>query len=151
MLPLLSPLLAALGVPLVAPALAQTPVYQPRADSWAPGGKYPRIIQLRHSGAWNGTLLVTCEQNERLAAGQRRDWPIFQSRDDGKTWSQYPDSRVRRQLPIPSVQDTRNGWGLEYQPQLFELPQASGPLPAGTLLCAGMTRPATLPFTPDTP
>ena len=38
--------------------------------------------------------------------------------------------------------DQVNGWGMRWQPQLYELPQAIGNMPAGTILCAGNSIPS---------
>ncbi len=50
--------------------------------------------------------------------------------DQGKTWSLYS-----------SVKDTVNGWGLRYQPYLYELPVDVGEMRAGTILAAGNSIP----------
>jgi hypothetical protein len=39
------------------------------------------------------------------------------------------------------VKDTKNYFGMRYQPQLFELPRTTADLPAGTILCAGSSIP----------
>jgi len=39
------------------------------------------------------------------------------------------------------VQDTQNGWGMLNCPELYELPQAIGDMPAGTMLLAGNSVP----------
>ena len=83
---------------------------------------YPRIMELQHNGSANGTLLATCEEYTRPLPVH----PIFKSTDKGKTWTRISD-----------VNDTQRGWGMRYQPFLFELPQAVGNLPEGTILCAG--------------
>ena len=61
------------------------------------------------------------------------EFPIFKSTDAGKTWKE-----------ISRVKDTVNGWGLRYQPQLYELPAAFGGFPKGTILLAGNSIPADL-------
>lgn len=40
-------------------------------------------------------------------------FPIYRSTDHGFTWN-----------PLSQVQDTVNGWGLRYQPFLYELKQS---------------------------
>ncbi|KAK8085509.1 hypothetical protein PG997_006780 [Apiospora hydei] len=55
------------------------------------------------------------------------------STDKGQTWTE-----------VGAVRDTENGWGLRYQPTLFELPQAVGAFPAGTVLAAGNSIPTDL-------
>ncbi|MCO5993356.1 ricin-type beta-trefoil lectin domain protein [Actinoallomurus rhizosphaericola] len=86
---------------------------------------YPRVIRLSHSGNANGTILATFSHSG--VSGRKADFPIYRSTDDGHTWSASP---------IGTVTDTVHGWDLD-GPTLFELPQAEGPLPAGTLLAAG--------------
>jgi hypothetical protein len=83
---------------------------------------YPRIMEICHNGSANGTLLATCEEYIR----QMPVHPIYKSSDKGKTWTR-----------IGEVKDTQHGWGMRFQPMLFELPQAVGNLPQGTILCAG--------------
>ena len=89
-----------------------------------PGSSYTRVIRLAHSGAANGRLLATFENF------QSRNFGIYTSNDDGKTWSPNPTSVV-------SEAHLGAGWYLQWMPELYELPQAAGGLPAGTLLLAG--------------
>ncbi|KAK1985883.1 family 93 glycoside hydrolase [Colletotrichum cereale] len=63
-------------------------------------------------------------------------FPIFRSQDGGATWAE-----------IGRVQDTVNGWGLRYQPMLYELPAAFAGLPAGALLLVGNSIPTDLSLT----
>jgi Ricin-type beta-trefoil lectin domain len=86
---------------------------------------YPRVIRLAHSGPANGELLATFSHSG--VGSSKASFPIYQSNDDGHTWSSSP---------IGTVADTIHGWDLD-GPTLFELPQAEGSLPAGTLLAAG--------------
>lgn len=88
---------------------------------------YGRTIRLQHSGSANGTLLATFDKY----ISNPPSFPIYQSNDAGKTWSQ-----------ISSVSDQVNGWGLRWQPFLYELPQAIGNMPAGTILCIGNSVPS---------
>ena len=108
-----------------APAQAETygpsTMYTPPADAPSPKVLYPRAITLQ-----NGNMLATFEQ---YTTG-KPVFPIFRSTDKGRTWSQ-----------ISSVQDTVNGWGLRFQPELFQLPTAVGSYPAGTILAAGNSIP----------
>ncbi|KDN78059.1 hypothetical protein DF19_40890 [Streptomyces olindensis] len=97
-------------------------VYTPPSNAPAPGSNYPRALRLQHSGTSNGTLLATFEQYTNGTPV----FPIYRSTDNGNTWKQ-----------ISSVADTQNGWGMRWQPELFELPTAIGDFPAGTILAAG--------------
>jgi len=85
-----------------------------------PGVRYGRVIRLRHSGRQNGTLLATFES-----------WPlefgVYSSKDDGKSWKR-----------LSTVHETQYpGFTLWAEPDLMELPQKEGDLPAGTVLIAG--------------
>ncbi|PZT52855.1 ricin-type beta-trefoil lectin domain protein [Paenibacillus silvae] len=57
-------------------------------------------------------------------------FPIYESVNNGETWTK-----------VGEVQDTQNGWGMLNCPELFELPQSIGNMPAGTLLLAGNSVP----------
>jgi hypothetical protein len=63
-------------------------------------------------------------------------FPIFQSVDGGETWKE-----------ISKVTDQVNGWGLRYQPFLYEMPVSVGKYSAGTILCAGNSIPTNLSHT----
>jgi len=90
---------------------------------------YPRIMEIRYNESAKGTLLATCEEYTRPMPVH----PIFKSADKGKTWTRISD-----------VNDTQRGWGMRYQPFLFELPQDVGELKKGTILCAGNAIPNNL-------
>lgn len=101
------------------------PVYISTGDSFDPAGAtYARIIALKHNGAHNGTLLATFDQLKLV--GGRQVYPIYESTDNGATWSLKTN-----------VYDTMYGTDRTSQPDLFELPQQVGDLPAGTILLAG--------------
>ncbi|WP_406430734.1 RICIN domain-containing protein [Streptomyces sp. NBC_00631] len=126
---LLLTLIAAIGT-VVLPAAARAhalsrpsqTMYTPPSNAPAPGSLYPRAIQLQHSGSANGTVLATFEQ---YTSGTPV-FPVYRSTDNGNSWTHISD-----------VADTQNGWGMRWEPQLFELPTAIGNFPAGTLLIAG--------------
>ncbi len=123
-------------------------LYAPPPDRPAPGTLYARAVQLTHRpaghpdqqapeaqpdrhGRHGGTecgpvMLATFEQY----VAHDPVFPIFRSQDYGRTWRQ-----------IASVHDTVNGWGLRYQPFLYELPRPFAGLPRGTVLCAGNSIP----------
>jgi hypothetical protein len=96
------------------------------ANQW--GAEYARITELKYNGAANGTLLGTFEKN--VLPSVLPSYPIYKSTDKGSTWSLFSE-----------VQDTRNGWGMRWNPQLFELPASFGSMPAGTILAAGLSIP----------
>ncbi|MDX3454818.1 RICIN domain-containing protein [Streptomyces sp. ME02-8801-2C] len=100
---------------------AQT-LYTPPSDAPAPGSLYPRALRLQHNGSANGTILATFEQ----WTNGTPVFPIYRSTDNGNSWTKISD-----------VADTQNGWGMRWEPELFELPTAMGGFPAGTILVAG--------------
>lgn len=97
-------------------------VYTPPITYGYPGIQNPRTLQLR-----DGTLLATWENYapEPPAAY----FPIFRSRDGGYSWHH-----------LSNVTDVY-GWGLRYQPALYELPVDFAGYSNGTLLLAGNSIP----------
>lgn len=93
-----------------------------------PGAMYPRIIRITNYKKDSGSLLSTFEQY--IDINKKPSFPVYRSADDGITWKLY--SRVS---------DTKNKYGMRYQPQLFELNQPVSGMPAGTILCAGSSIP----------
>lgn len=83
---------------------------------------YPRVIRLVANGAANGTLLLSVVT---FPGGPYGEGHVFESADDGVTWSS---------VPVGVVRDT-SARGLCCA-TMFELPIAAGPLRAGTLLWA---------------
>lgn len=125
-------LMAAITVPaivlLAVPAYAYGPsvLYSSPSNAQDYGALYPRTVELQHNGSANGTLLATFEKVETFP-----NFPIYRSTDNGATWTQ-----------ISQVNDTVNGWGNRNGAFLFELPQQIGSMPAGTILCIGLSAPA---------
>lgn len=113
-------------------------VFSPRKEEVYEGGGvlYPRVIELHHAGDMNGTLLATFDYSTLKEPPVS---PIFKSVDGGKTWEHYSD-----------MADTKNGWGIRFQPVLFELPKQCGDLPAGTIVFSGNSVPLQA-FAPDNP
>lgn len=109
-----------------AQAYGPSVLYQPPAGAREYGALYPKTVQLQHKGADNGTILATFEQPTTTPV-----FPIYRSTDNGATWNQ-----------ISSVTDTVNGWGNRNGAFLYELPQQVGNMPAGTVLCVGLSAPA---------
>ena len=93
-----------------------------------PGAMYPRIIRIENHKKDKGSLLATFEQY--IDIHKKPFFPVYRSADDGRTWNLYS-----------KVMDTKNNYGMRYQPQLFELPKPVGGMPAGTILCAGSSIP----------
>lgn len=88
---------------------------------------YTHGVVLKHNGSNNGTALVTYEGD---IFSDPAEFPIFRSTNAGTTWTHVTD-----------VQDVVANRGLRQQPTLYELPRASGNLPAGTILLAGNAEP----------
>ena len=101
-------------------------MHMPAADDWNPGALYARAVQLNYNGPNNGKMYATFERYMRGI----RSFPIFESTNGGRAWTKVAD-----------LSDQVNGWGMVFQPQLYELPQQIGSMPAGTLLCAGVSVP----------
>ncbi len=85
---------------------------------------YSRVVCLKHSGNANGTLLATCDQH--VWVNNEQVWPIYQSTDGGNSWRHITD-----------ITDETFGTNRKAQPMLYELPNAVGDMPAGTLILAG--------------
>lgn len=93
---------------------------------------YPRVTRLEHDDSGGETLLATFEYY-RSTVSEYADqpyFPLYRSTDGGANWSRFS-----------AIHDTQNGWGLRYQPTLFELPKPVGPWDAGTVLAAGNSIP----------
>jgi hypothetical protein len=114
-------LLATVFTPRSAGAYGPSTMYTPPAGSLVPGALYARAMQ-----ASNGKMYATFEQYTTGVAS----FPIFESTDSGRTWTL-----------VGAVKDTHKGWGMRWEPFLYQLPQAIGNLAAGTLLCAGLDLP----------
>ena len=91
------------------------------ANSPVNGGvRYGRIVRLQYNGSYNGNLIATFEAYPNYLG-------IYQSTDDGYTWTR---------IVVPYLSSV-SGWTMRAEPDLLELPQAVGNLPAGTILLAG--------------
>lgn len=105
-------------------------VFTPRDEevySNSSGVLYPRVIELHHAGELNGVLLATFDHS---TIKEPPVVPVYCSRDQGVTWE-----------PYSSIEDTENGYGIRFQPHIYELPQACGDLPAGTIVMCGNSVP----------
>lgn len=126
-------------------SLAQaSPLHHPRAENlttfdnnviFVPPTDYtdPRVLYAR-------TAELTLNDNTLLATWENYSpepplvyFPIYKSVDHGVTW-EY----------ISNVTDEVNGWGLRYQPFIYELPVDFGGYKAGTVLVAGNSIPTNL-------
>ncbi|MFC7138967.1 sialidase family protein [Halosimplex aquaticum] len=120
-------------------------LYEPPAEAPGAGAMYPRVERLLHDDTDGETLLATfehyasadpdcpdpfAEEVDDAVPEDQPYFPIYRSTDGGETWE-----------PFSAVRDTENGWGLRYQPVLFELPESVGPWEAGTVLAAGNSIP----------
>jgi hypothetical protein len=102
-------------------------MYAPPPSVPKPGSLYPRAVQLHHAGSQNGIMLATFEEYSKGTPS----FPIYRSTNGGATWSVFSH-----------MTDTENGWDMRFQPFLYELPEALGSMPAGTILCFGNSIPA---------
>lgn len=108
----------------------QTTIFTPPSSYEVPRTLYARSLLLKQNDeASKGTLLSTWENY----SGGKTWFPIYQSTDHGSTWKE-----------IAKVQDQVNGWGLRYQPELYELPQDFAGYKKGAILLAGNSIPADL-------
>lgn len=118
-------------------------IFDPPDNYTVPRTLYARTLLLNYNCETDpDTILATWEnylptenntQNCPDNCPENPYLPIYQSADGGLTWSERT-----------KVYDQVNGWGLRYQPALFELPEPVGDYPAGTLLMAANSIPADL-------
>lgn len=120
--------------------LSNVTVFDPPENYTVPRTLYARVRKLDCDGS--NILLATWEnylptENNTVACPSNCPLnpyiPIWESTDLGETWSE----RSR-------VYDTQNGWGLRYQPDLYEMTEKIGNYSAGTLLMAANSIPADL-------
>ncbi|KAI3332930.1 glycoside hydrolase family 93 protein [Ustulina deusta] len=110
------------------PTISNYVIFSPPTNA---GWVDPRVLYARAVQLKSGTLIATWENYS--PEPPKVYFPIYKSTDGGVSWTQ-----------ISKVQDTVNGWGLRYQPFLYQLPIAIGIYPAGTLLVAGNSIPTDL-------
>ncbi len=120
---------AIIGAPVASATGPGNILYAPNTTQYPnEDASYPRVIRLEHQsageGGGNGDLLATFSHS---GTGTPASFPIYLSSDGGATWSSSP---------ISTVTSAVSGWDID-GPTLFELPQAEGSLPAGTILAAG--------------
>jgi hypothetical protein len=74
-------------------------------------------------------MLATFE----MSAKGTPSFPIYRSTNGGVIWKL-----------LSRVFDSQNGWGMRFQPFLYELPEPFASMPAGTVLCLGNSIPEDL-------
>ncbi|KAF2669752.1 BNR/Asp-box repeat protein [Microthyrium microscopicum] len=104
-------------------------IYKPPSNYKIPRVLYARTVLLNHTKNSPGTILATWENY----SPEPPYFPIHRSTDQGKTWKE-----------ISRVYDQVNGWGLRYQPFLYELTESVGDYEAGTILLSGSAIPEDL-------
>lgn len=112
--------------------LTNVTIFDPPANYTVPRTLYARTLLLNQDCETSNVLLATWE-NYLWDNDTNPYFPIYQSLDLGETWTER--SRVYDQV---------NGWGLRYQPFLYELAEAIGNFSAGTILLAGNSIPEDL-------
>ncbi|KAJ7214028.1 BNR/Asp-box repeat protein [Mycena pura] len=113
------------------PPFTGVTIFEPPSDYIVPRTLYARTLLISQDGKDRNVLLATWENYS--PEPPLVYFPIFRSTNLGQTWT-----------PLSNVTDTRNGWGLRYQPFLYEMPEPIGGFPAGTILCAGNSIPTNL-------
>ena len=111
-------------------------VFTPRDEevySNTSGVLYPRVLELHHAGELNGMLLATFDHS---TLKEPPVVPVMCSKDGGVTWEKYSQ-----------IEDTQNGYGIRFQPHIYELPQPCGDLPAGAIVMCGNSVPLTFAST----
>ncbi|KAF2085049.1 glycoside hydrolase family 93 protein [Saccharata proteae CBS 121410] len=105
-------------------------IFTPPSNYTVPRTLYARTLALEQDREQQGNVLLATWENY---SPEPVYFPIYRSTNLGKTWHEW--SRVYDQV---------NGWGLRYQPFLYELPAPIGDFSAGTILLAGNSIPANL-------
>lgn len=104
-------------------------IFDPPSDYKIPRTLYARTLLLNQACEQDNVLLATWENY----SPEPPYFPLYQSNDLGKSWHE-----------ISKIHDQVNGWGLRYQPFLYELAEPIGNFSAGTILAAGNSIPADL-------
>lgn len=138
--------LASLSLPsLAAPAVQKAPtaltfsnvtIFDPPANYTVPRTLYARTLEITERGSHGPNVLLATWENYLPNNDSYPYFPIYQSYDGGLTWSERSQ-----------VHDQVNGWGLRYQPFLYELTEPIGNLCKGDILLAGNSIPNDLLFT----
>lgn len=104
-------------------------IFTPPSNYTIPRTLYARTLLLNQACETDNVLLATWE-NYLPNNDSFPYFLIYQSLDNGHTWTERS-----------KVYDQVNGWGLRYQPFLYELPETIGNFSAGTILLAGNSIP----------
>lgn len=96
-------------------------------NTWGLGIGYPTLIELQHSGENNGKLIASFEIADSGLRGKPTSFRIMESSDGGESWSEIGEAYEKLDTSIEAC----------WNPHLFELPEALGDMPEGTLLLAG--------------
>ncbi|MBE6608639.1 MAG: exo-alpha-sialidase [Ruminococcaceae bacterium] len=97
-------------------------------NTWGLGIGYPTVIELQHSSENNGKLIASFEiADSGLRTGKPTSFRIMESVDGGENWTQISEATESFDKSIEAC----------WNPNLFELPEAFGGMPEGTLLLAG--------------
>lgn len=104
---------------------SQTDLFYPSDEVWVNGAEYPTVIELNHNGENNGTLLASFEVFDK---GETK-FRIMKSTDKGDSWTE-----------IAVVKETLDSSLMAaWEPCLFELPEAMGSFPEGTVILGGIS------------
>lgn len=124
-----SPLVSRNSTPSDVPLIDYDDIlFVPPSDYTDPRVLYARTAELAFS---QNTLLATWENYSPEPPPVY--FPIYRSTDHGVSWTH-----------ISNVTDQVNGWGLRYQPFLYELPDDFAGFEKGTVLLAGNSIPTDL-------
>ena len=88
-------------------------IFSPPSDYNIPRTLYAHSLLIAQDGNDTNVLLSTWENYSPEPPSVY--FPVYRSTDLGQTWTH-----------ISNITDTVNGWGLRYQPFLYELPQPFG-------------------------
>lgn len=124
------------GHPSQSATFANVTVFSPPANYTIPRTLYARTLLLNQDHEKNPNVLLATWENYLPNNDSFPYFPIYQSLDGGHSWSER--SRVYDQV---------NGWGLRYQPFLYELSHPIGNFSAGDILLAGNSIPDDLSLT----
>lgn len=121
----LAPLLLLLGSACVyaldyVPPYSRVTIFAPPSSYTVPRTLYARTLLIPQDGDDENVLLATWEN---YSPEPPLVWfPIYRSNDLGQTWEH-----------ISNVTDDVNGWGMRYQPFLYELTEDIGNFPVSSI------------------